>query len=976
MAASALLAVAALVLAGVLAWVLVRRERAHRAELEKLAGRQRRLRALATQAPGGLYQVDPQGRVTYASDRWCEMAGRPREEVVGQAWHSLLHPDDRAGVHDAWQRSVEQGTPLEIEYRLLHPDGQVRWIAGRSTEVYGDDGQLVGFVGGALDVTARHLAEQDRRMRAEIIAHMSEGVVLVRHSDNRIVFANRRFEELFGYDEGQMQGMEAQALNADGRRDTASTVATILRAVEKHGAWRGEVHNVRRNGTRFWTWANVSAFEHTDHGMVSLCIQSDMTERKRVNDELRQERRLLAEAQAIGHVGSWEIKMSDASATWSAEMTRLHGMPPGSRPPRRYIDMIHPDDRGRVRAKAEEVLAAPGEFELEYRIVRPDGEERLIHVHGAVAAQGPGRLTGTARDVTAERESERALRVAEQRFHSAFADAPIGMALTGPDGTFSEVNQALADLTGYPAGELEGTHFSAVTHPDDVAADAERIQAVVDGEADTFTGEKRYVHASGEVVWVSEHVAAIRDDEGRPVHLLKQVVDVSERRRYEAKLQHMADHDPLTGLLNRRSFERELEAHTTRVGRYGAEGAAIVLDVDHFKYVNDTHGHNVGDELIVRVAQVLRERLRDTDVLARLGGDEFAVLLPREKPESAIAVAEDLLEQVRTVTSPGGSGTRPRRLTASVGVAAFTGEDGLTGEDVLVNADLAMYDAKEAGRDQVAVSRGDGLSQARMKGRVTWAERIRRALEEDRFVLLAQPIVDMATGKASQYELLLRMRDDDGDLIPPGAFLAIAERLDLIQEIDRWVTGHAIELLSRYRAAGVDVIFEVNLSGLSIGDPGLLELIERRLDETGVSPCGLIFEITETAAVANIPRARAFGERLSELGCRFALDDFGAGFGSFYYLKHLPFDYLKIDGEFVRNCVTNPTDRLIIESVVGIARGLDKLTIAEFVGDEETVRALNRLGVDYAQGYHTGRPAPLEDLIAVPGAVAVAKSPV
>ncbi|HYI36986.1 MAG TPA: EAL domain-containing protein [Thermoleophilaceae bacterium] len=968
MAPPALLAAALLVIVLALAWVLVRRERAHRATAAQLRAGEERLEALTLQAPGGLYHVDPQGYVTFASDRWCEMAGRTQEQMAGAFWPDLVHPDDRGTVHEEWQRSVEQGTPLELEYRLMHPDGEVRWVSGRSTEMYDADGALSGFAGGALDVTARHVAEQDRRMRAQITAHMSEGVVLVRHSDNQIVFTNSRFDELFGYDEGQMLGMDATRLNADGRRGGDSTVRQILGAVERHGAWRGEIHNVRRNGTRFWSWANVSAFEHPEHGMVSLSIQSDVTERKRVDDELRNERRLLAEAQAIGRVGSWEIKLSDASATWSEEMVRLHGMPPGSRPPRRYLALVHPDDRAKVRAEAVEAINHPGDFEIEYRIVGPDGLERMVQVHGAPAADGTRRLAGTARDVTSAREAERALRVAEERFHSAFADAPIGMALTNLDGTFREVNQALADLTGYPAEELEGKHFSAITHPDDVAADAERIRAVLEGEADTFKNEKRYLHASGNVIWVSVQGAAIRDADGRPVHLLQQVVDVSERRSYEAKLQHMADHDPLTGLLNRRSFERELEEHTSRVDRYGAEGAAIVLDVDHFKYVNDTHGHNVGDELIVRVAQVLRERLRDTDVLARLGGDEFAVLLPREKPESATAVAEDLLEQVRTVTSPGGSGTRPRRLTASVGVAAFTGEDGLTGEDVLVNADLAMYDAKEAGRDQVSVARTDGLSEARMKGRVTWAERIRRALEEDRFVLLAQPIVDLATGKASQYELLLRMRDDTGDLIPPGAFLAIAERLDLIQDIDRWVTSRAIDLLAHYRAAGANVTFEVNLSGLSIGDPKLLELIEHRLTETGVSPSWLIFEVTETSAVANIPRARAFGERLSELGCRFALDDFGAGFGSFYYLKHLPFDYLKIDGEFVRNCVTNATDRLIVKSVVGIARGLHKKTIAEFVGDEETVRALNRLGVDYAQGYHTGKPAPLEDLIVVEGA--------
>ncbi len=954
---------AALALAGVLAWTL-RRERAHRTALDDLA----RFRTLATESPAGLYEADHRGALTFASERWCRLVGQTPEQLAGTRWLDLLHPDDRDPVLEAWQHAVEQDATLEVEYRVVRPDGDIRWVAGTATELYGDDGRLAGFAGSGLDITARRAADQNRRLRAEIIAHMSEGVVLVRHSDDQIVFANRRFEEMFGYDEGQMLGMSASRLNADGRSDSDSTVATILSAVERDGAWRGEVHNVRRNGTRFWTQANVSAFEHQDHGTVSLSIQSDVTERRRVYEELAGERRMLAEAEAIGHVGSWEFKLSDRTAIWSDEMRRLHGMPAGARPPRRYLDLVHPDDRAEVRAKAVAMVEAPGDFELEYRIRGLDGRERMIQVHGAPAADGSPRLAGTARDVTAERESERALRVAEQRFHSAFADAPIGMALTNLDGTFREVNQALVDLTGYPASELVGSHFSTITHPEDVAGDAERIRAVLEGEAETFQNEKRYLHASGEVIWVSVQGAAIRDADGRPVHVLKHVVDVSERRSYEAKLQHMADHDPLTGLLNRRSFERALEDHTTRVDRYGAEGAAIVLDVDHFKYVNDTHGHNVGDELIVRVAQVLRERLRDTDVLARLGGDEFAVLLPREHPESATAVAEDLLEHVRTVTSPGGSGSRPRRLTASLGVAAFTGEDGLTGEDVLVNADLAMYDAKEAGRDQVSVSRSDGLSEARMKGRVTWAERIRRALEEDRFVLLAQPIVDMATGKASQYELLLRMRDDSGDLIPPGAFLAIAERLDLIQDIDRWVTVRAIELLAEYRAGGLDVIFEVNLSGLSIGDPALLELIERSLAQEGVPPSSVIFEVTETAAVANIPRARAFGERLSELGCRFALDDFGAGFGSFYYLKHLPFDYLKIDGEFVRNCVTNATDRLIVESVVGIARGLQKQTIAEFVGDEETLRALTRLGVDFAQGHHTGKPAPLEEVIGRPGA--------
>jgi EAL domain-containing protein (putative c-di-GMP-specific phosphodiesterase class I) len=276
----------------------------------------------------------------------------------------------------------------------------------------------------------------------------------------------------------------------------------------------------------------------------------------------------------------------------------------------------------------------------------------------------------------------------------------------------------------------------------------------------------------------------------------------------------------------------------------------------------------------------------------------------------------------------------------------------------MVNADLAMYDAKEAGRDRLVVYSSNG-AHARTMGRMTWVERIRGALEEDRFTLLAQPIVELSTGRILQHELLLRMQEETGDLIRPGAFLDTAERLDVVQEIDRWVVRRAIAMLEERERHGRALTVEVNISARSLGDPQLLELIEAELGRARIPAERLIFEVTETAAVANMPAARGFGERLSELGCRFALDDFGAGFGSFYYLKHLPFDFLKIDGEFVRNCTNSHTDRLLIGAVVDIAHGLKKKTIAEIVRDDQTVRLLTRLGVDYGQGYHLGRPQPL-----------------
>jgi diguanylate cyclase (GGDEF)-like protein len=453
----------------------------------------------------------------------------------------------------------------------------------------------------------------------------------------------------------------------------------------------------------------------------------------------------------------------------------------------------------------------------------------------------------------------------------------------------------------------------------------------------------------------------VRDDEGEPHHFLIQVQDITDRRSYERQLQHMADHDPLTGLLNRRSFERELKRHVAEIERYGAKGAALVLDLDNFKYYNDTLGHHVGDELIVRMARVLEDRLRETDVLARLGGDEFAVILPKEDVDGATHVAEALLECIRVEGQRLNSG-RGKAITASVGIAMFDDEERLTGEEVLVNADLAMYDAKEAGRDRIALYQTEDHAQGRMQGRIKWVDQIRVALDEDGFTLLAQPITNLDGAPCDRYELLLRMNGEDGDLIPPGTFLYIAERLGWVNEIDRWVSRRAIQIL----ADRPDIQLEVNLSGLSIGDDRLMRAVEEGLEETAVDPSRLTFEITETAAVANIAKARAFAERLSELGCQFALDDFGAGFGSFYYLKHLPFDFLKIDGEFVKGCARSKTDRLLIEAVVGIARGMGKRTIAEFVGDEETVSTLRRLGVDFGQGYHLGHPEPLDALLGVP----------
>jgi diguanylate cyclase (GGDEF)-like protein len=472
--------------------------------------------------------------------------------------------------------------------------------------------------------------------------------------------------------------------------------------------------------------------------------------------------------------------------------------------------------------------------------------------------------------------------------------------------------------------------------------------------------ETEGVRNDGTVIPVSLTVSPVTDANGRIVSTAIIARDTTERVRYEERMRHLADHDQLTGLFNRRRFDEQLKRELARAGRYAAHSAVLSIDIDNFKGTNDSAGHAAGDAVLVQVARVLANRLRSTDVVARLGGDEFAVLLSAVGVDEARAAAEDLLAEIRN--SPASYGGRPFRISASIGVSAFESDDATAGE-VLVNADLAMYAAKTSGRDRVVVYTAPEARKARAMAKPTWSQRIQDALDRDRFVLHLQPILELATGQIKHGELLLRMKGERGKLIAPGAFLPAAERFGLIHAIDRWVVARAIRLIAD--SMGPIPRVGINLSGESVvGDPELLRMIERELERSSVDPAKLIFEVTETAAIANMPEATEFARGLTDLGCSLALDDFGTGFGSFYYLKHLPVSYVKLDGEFIQNLPRSEVDEHMVKAIVGVSQALGIKTVAESVADAETIGLLQKHQVDYAQGYFVGKPAPLSIALA------------
>lgn len=548
----------------------------------------------------------------------------------------------------------------------------------------------------------------------------------------------------------------------------------------------------------------------------------------------------------------------------------------------------------------------------------------------------------TAQTRKAEKNAERANRL--------FADAPHGVAILKKDGTIVRINDALSETLERSETDIIGT--SMIDYCSSNGTFAEHLSQVGATE-NTISTLCNLRTGAGNDVTVSLSSAYLPVDD----LIMTNVMDVSDRVLYEQRLAHMADHDALTDLMNRRGFEKELVRHLQHCRRYGASGAILSLDLDNFKLINDTLGHNAGDELLVTISSLLRRAVRDVDVVCRLGGDEFAVLLSGVSQEEAANIAEKIVDSVakHAQTLEGVN----RRVTTSVGVVTFKAAEEHA-SDIMALSDMTMYDAKEAGRNQVAVLLEGDTRMPKAASRLQWQNRIETAIEHDRFELHLQPILDLKTNRVDSAEALLRLRGEDGELIPPSRFIYIAERSELITELDIWVVRKSIEMLAQIQTYDPTFCLEVNVSGHSIGEPRLEAAIKESLVLNSVEPSRLILEITETAAVADVSLARQFAERLTALGCRFALDDFGAGFGSFYYLKHLIFDFVKIDGEFVARSHVSEIDRAILQSIVGIAKTLGKETVAEFVDSDEVLAVLKEEEVDYAQGYWIDKPMELE----------------
>jgi diguanylate cyclase (GGDEF)-like protein/PAS domain S-box-containing protein len=550
----------------------------------------------------------------------------------------------------------------------------------------------------------------------------------------------------------------------------------------------------------------------------------------------------------------------------------------------------------------------------------------------------------------------------EKKFHALLESAPDAMVIVNSHGHIALANAQAELMFGYSREELIGQSIRILI-PERLRERHRAHQRSYLRDAKTRPmGSNLELHGrrkDGSEFPVEISLSPLETDEGMLVW--SAIRDITERKHSEALLRDLADRDGLTGLLNRRKFEEHLAQEVALVDRYGGESAMLLIDIDSLKDVNDTLGHACGDETIRNVGAVVASRMRTTDLVARVGGDEFAVLLPHTSEAAAQAVAEDLLATIRAQDLVlAGHHLRP---SVSIGVAAF--EAGAVAcDDVMVAADLGLYEAKDAGRNQIGVFKPPIVTPPQSRERVSWSKRIRAGLDEGLIVPYRQPIMSLDDGSITRYELLVRLLDERGEPTLPRAFLPTAERTGAVRDIDRRMISFAIDLVAAAELAHEPVTYEVNISARSLGDPDLLPMIARSVIESGINPSSLVFEITETAAIANMEQVRRFAGTLRDLGCSFALDDFGAGFASFYYLKHVPLDWLKIDGDFVRDLPRNATDQLVVRHIAEMAQSLKLHTIAEFVEDASTLEMLTDYGVDCGQGHFVGEPEPIPNEIA------------
>jgi diguanylate cyclase (GGDEF)-like protein/PAS domain S-box-containing protein len=705
--------------------------------------------------------------------------------------------------------------------------------------------------------------------------------------------------------------------------------------------------------------------EHARSLIVHGTLQ-DITEKKVTQTALRRTQRRYRDTQRLARIGNWEADIATGGSWWSEELYHMLEEDPATYQSsfESFMAHVHPDDRWTLQQRSKTIPVGPNTYNIsEVRLLLPrSGVAKIVQLSVEVREDEQGNpvaVVGTIHDITERRALETQLRDSEARYASTVELAAVGIAHVDPDGHLIWSNSWLRKMLGYAQQELSQLTVWQISHPDDVHAtdlDRKRLHA---GELESLRIEKRYICKDGSTIWVKIATAPRYDGKGRLLYDVAIVEDITPRKLAEARIQYLATHDELTGLPNRVIFVELLTHALEGAQRRNHKCAVLFVDLDRFKIVNDSLGHEAGDQVLKQVAQRLRACVRSSDVVARFGGDEFIVLLDPVTDEAATAavaatILAAMLKPVRIMSYE-------CRVTASIGIARYP-EDATDAPTLMKQADMGMYLAKDEGKNNFQFY--SGVVAPMSVERIVLETHLVHALERNELFLEYQPKIELCTGRICGVEALLRWNSPQLGVLSPNAFIPLAEDTGLIVPIGKWVLHTACAQSVAWQHLGIPpLVMAVNLSPRQFKDPALVEVITAALQHSGLPAHCLELEITESMIMNSVDQAAQTAAVIKSLGVRLAIDDFGTGYSSLSQLKQFPIDTLKIDRSFIRELPGNQDDQAITDAIISLGKALGVNIVAEGVESAAQEAFLRERGCDEIQGFLHSMPCDPEAFV-------------
>jgi len=922
------------------------------------------LRMILSVSPVGVFETDKAGKCIFINDRCTEITGLSYEASMNDGWADALHPEDRNSVFTAWTTMVVEGARFHKEYRFMRPHGQVTWVVGQIEALRSASGEVFGYVGSVTDITAHKQAElalQESEAKLRGLYELAPLGIALTDMNGRYVEFNEAFRKICGYSSDELMALDYWALTPKKYEAVEALHLDDLKRFGHYGPYEKEY--VRKDGSLVPLRLNgtlVSDKYGVDH---IWSVVEDITETKRIECELRLSAmvyRAISEAimvtDADGIIVAVNPAFTELTGYSEAEAAgrRTSLLKSGRQDRDFYREMwASIDETGHWQGEIWNRRKDGGEFLERLTIDTIYGEDGEVQQRVAMFF-----------DVTEHRQIEDTLRISEGRYRGLIESQSDFVIRLDMDGRFVFVNQAFARALGHLPEALIGQPWQSVIHPDDVPITGQAIAKTLSPPEYRATVESRIVQA-GAPRWVAWEGSRVSSGEGGRAEVQAVGRDITQRKHSEEMIWKQANFDALTGLPNRRMFHDRLEQEIKKAHRAGQQLAVMFLDLDRFKEVNDTLGHDMGDVLLREAARRLGGCVRETDTLARLGGDEFTVVVgDLDNPGDIERVAQSIL---RCLSEPFQLGAETVYVSVSIGISLYPSDAGDI-ESLLKNADQAMYASKQQGRNRfnffMPAMQEDALKRVRL------ANDLRDALAAKQFWLAYQPIVDMATGAIGKAEALIRWQHPTRGLVNPAEFIPIAEDTGLIIDIGDWVFREAAYQAKRLWDLGhVNFQISVNKSPVqfhsyNIG-PNYHDKWFDHLRELGLSGENIVVEITEGMLMDGSARVTDKLLEFRDGGIQVSLDDFGTGYSSLSYLKKFHIDYLKIDQSFVRNLDPDSDGMALCEAIIVMAHKLGIKVIAEGVETTEQRDLLLGAGCDYGQGYLFSRPVPAAEFEAL-----------